>query len=177
MIISTKNEDFISIRKGNVWVFPDNVNTDAISPSQYINDIKGMLNHTCETINAKFAKEVKNGDIIVGGRNFGCGSSRETAPSILQQKGINAIIAESFARIFYRSSFAIALPLLEIEGISNEFKTGDEIQIDILEADVLNISTGKKFKGKKIDPILLKILKNGGLEKQLLKELKNGVVT
>lgn len=177
MIFSTKNKDFVATRKGNVWVFPDNVNTDAISPSQYINDIKEMLNHTCETINAKFAKEVKNGDIIVGGRNFGCGSSRETAPSILQQKGITAIIAESFARIFYRSSFAIALPLLEIEGISNEFKTGDEIQIDILEAEVVNLSTGKKFKGMKIDPILLEILKNGGLEKQLLKELKNGVVT
>jgi len=135
--------------------------------------MKEMLNHTCETINAKFAEEVKNGDIIVAGRNFGCGSSRETAPSILQQKGIVVIVAESFARIFYRSSFAIALPLLEIDGISNEFKTGDQIQVDIVEAKVLNLSTGKSFKGKKIDPILLKILKNGGLEKQLLEELKN----
>ena len=167
----------MKIRKGKVWLFPDNVDTDAISPSQYINDPKEMLNHTCETINKQFAHEVKDGDIIVAGRNFGCGSSRETAPSVLQQKGIAVIVAESFARIFYRSSFAIALPLLEIAGISKEFKTGNEIQIDISEAKVVNLSTSKEFRGNKIHPILLEILRNGGLEKQLLEELNNKLTT
>jgi len=131
-----------------------------------------MAKHTCETINKDFANKVQDGDIIVAGRNFGCGSSRETAPSILQQKGIVAIIAESFARIFYRSSFALALPLLEINDISKKFKTGDEIEINILIAEVINLTTAKKFKGTKVHQILLDLLKAGGLEKQIIEELK-----
>ena len=87
MIISSKSKEYRDKFKGKVWVFPDNVDTDAISPSQYINDPKEMAKHTCETIHKDFADNVKDGDIIVGGRNFGCGSSRETAPSILQQIG------------------------------------------------------------------------------------------
>lgn len=137
-----------------------------------MDDPKEMLKHTCETINKDFASKVKVGDVIVAGKNFGCGSSRETAPSILQQKGIAAIIAESFARIFYRSSFARALPILEIEMISKEFKAGDKIEINVPNAEVTNLSTGKKFSGQKIHPILLDLLKSGGLEKQLLEELK-----
>ncbi|MHA1377432.1 MAG: LeuD/DmdB family oxidoreductase small subunit [Candidatus Helarchaeota archaeon] len=158
--------------KGKVWVFPDNVDTDVISPSQYAEDLKGILKHTCETLIPEFPGEVKDGDIIVAGKNFGCGSSRETAPIILQDKGIIAIIAESFARIFYRASIARALPILEVKGVSKEFKTGDEIEINIPNAEVTNLRTGKKLIGKKIHPILLNLLKNGGLEKQLLAELK-----
>jgi len=170
--ISRKEKKYSDVLKGKVWVFLDNVDTDAISPSQYINDPNEMAKHTCETINKDFAYKVQDGDIIVAGRNFGCGSSRETAPSILQQKGIVAIIAESFARIFYRSSFALALPLLEINDISKEFKTGDETEINIPNAEVSNLTTDKKFKGTKIHPILLNLLKAGGLEKQIIEELK-----
>ena len=108
--------NYKEIIKGRVWVFPDNVDTDVISPGKYLDNLHATLEHTCETIYKQFPKNVKDGDIIVAGRNFGCGSSRETAPAILQEKGIAAIIAESFARIFYRSSIARALPLLEIEG-------------------------------------------------------------
>lgn len=172
MIISRKGKEYRDILKGNVWIFPDNVDTDAISPSQYINDPKEMAKHTCETINKDFASKVKEGDIIVAGRNFGCGSSRETAPTILQQKGIVAIIAESFARIFYRSSFALALPVLEIDDISKHFKTGDEIEVNIPNAEVTNLTTSVKFKGTKVHPILLNLLKAGGLEKQIIEELK-----
>lgn len=172
MIISRKIIEYREKFKGKVWVFPDNVDTDAISPSQYINDPKEMAKHTCETIHKDFANKVKDGDIIVGGRNFGCGSSRETAPSILQQKGIAAIIAESFARIFYRSSFALALPVLEIDNISKHFKTGEEVEADIPNAEVTNLTTGIKFKGTKIHPILLNLLKAGGLEKQLIEDLR-----
>ena len=164
--------EYKDLLKGKVWVFPDNVDTDAISPTQYLSDIKGAVEHTCESIIKEFPREANDGDIIVGGRNFGCGSSRETAPVILQEKGISAIVAESFARIFYRSSIARALPVLEIEGISKEFMTGDEIEINIPEAEITNLTTNKKYLGKKLDPILLNILKNGGLEKQLLDELK-----
>ncbi|MHA1143818.1 MAG: LeuD/DmdB family oxidoreductase small subunit [Candidatus Helarchaeota archaeon] len=158
--------------KGKVWVFPDNVDTDVISPSQYAEDLKGMLDHTCETLIPDFPSKVKDGDVIVAGTNFGCGSSRETAPIIFQEKGIAAIIAESFARIFYRASIARALPILEVEGVLKEFQQGDEIKINIPNAEITNLRTGKTLKGKKIHPILLNILKNGGLEKQLLAELK-----
>ena len=174
MAIGTKKEikEYQDILKGKVWVFPDNVDTDAISPGQFLDDIEATLKHTCETLIKEFPSQVKDGDIIVAGRNFGCGSSRETAPIILQEKGIAAVVAESFARIFYRSSFARALPVIEVEGISKEFETGDEIEINIPNAEITNLKTSKKLKGKKIHPILLNLLKNGGLEKQLLAELK-----
>jgi len=174
MAIATKKEikEYQDILKGKVWVFPDNVDTDAISPGQFLDDIEATLKHTCETLIKEFPSQVKDGDIIVAGRNFGCGSSRETAPIILQEKGIAAVVAESFARIFYRSSFARALPVIEVEGISKEFEKGDEIEINIPNAEITNLKTGKKLIGKKIHPILLNLLKNGGLEKQLLAELK-----
>lgn len=172
-IVGTKAiKEYKEILKGKVWIFPDNVDTDAISPGQYLDDLKATLDHTCETLIKEFPSQVKEGDIIVAGRNFGCGSSRETAPIILQEKGISAVVAESFARIFYRSSFARALPLLEVENISKEFETGDEIEVNVPNAEITNLRTGKKIKGEKIHPILLNLLKNGGLEKQLLAELK-----
>ena len=162
------------IRKGRAWRFKNNINTDEIILARYLNttDPLKLGEHCMETIDPLFSKKVKKGDMIVAGRNFGCGSSRETAPIILQEKGISAIVSESFARIFYRSSFARALPLLEVENISKEFETGDEIEINIPNAEITNLRTGKKIKGEKIHPILLNLLKNGGLEKQLLAELK-----
>jgi len=172
-IISKKSiKRYKDVIIGKVWIFPNNVDTDVISPSQYLDNLEATLEHTCENLIKEFPSQVKTGDIIVAGRNFGCGSSRETAPAILQEKGIAAIVAESFARIFYRSCFALALPILEIQGISKEFKMSDEIEINIPNAEVINIKTGKKLKGKEIHPILLNLLKNGGLEKQLLDELK-----
>lgn len=172
-IMSTKSiKDYKDIIKGRVWVFPDNVDTDAISPGQYLDDFNATLEHTCETILKEFPNQVKDGDVIVAGRNFGCGSSRETAPAILQEKGIAAIVAGSFARIFYRSSFARALPILEIEDVSKEFENGDQIEINIPNAEITNMRTSKKLKGKKIHPILLNLLKSGGLERLLLDELK-----
>ncbi len=165
-------KEYKDIIKGKVWVFPDNVDTDAISPGKFLDDMKATLEHTCETIIKDFPAQVKDGDIIVAGRNFGCGSSRESAPAILQEKGIAAIVAESFARIFYRSSFARALPILEVISVSKEFETGDEIEINILKAEITNLRSGKKLKGRKIHRILLNLLKSGGLEKQIINELK-----
>ncbi|MHA1802979.1 MAG: LeuD/DmdB family oxidoreductase small subunit [Promethearchaeota archaeon] len=165
-------KEYKDVIKGKTWVFPDNVNTDEISPSKYLDDLKATLEHTCETIIREFPQQVKEGDIIIAGKNFGCGSSRETAPIIFQEKGIAAIVAESFARIFYRSSIARALPILEVEGIAKEFQTGDEVEINIPKAEVINKRTGKTFIGKKLHPILLNILKQGGLERMLLEELK-----
>ncbi len=174
VLLGKKKEakEFSEKIKGKVWVFPDNVDTDVISPARYMEDIKTTLKHTCETLIKEFPTEVQDGDIIVAGRNFGCGSSRETAPVILQEKGIVAIVAESFARIFYRSSLGRALPVIEVNGISKEFQTADQIAINIPNAEIINLRTKKTLKGEKIHPILLNLIKNGGLETQLLKELK-----
>ena len=165
-------KDYKDEREGNVWVFPDNVDTDVISPGKYLDNLEETLKHTCESLIKGFPDKVKDGDIIVAGKNFGCGSSRETAAMILQAKGISAIVAESFARIFFRSAIARALPILEIKNIRSEFNNGDIIQINIIKAEVTNKTTGKTFHGSKIHPILLQILKKGGLEQKLIKELK-----
>jgi len=165
-------KEFKEIMNGKIWLFPDNVDTDAISPGQYLDDLNATLKHTCETIIKEFPMEVKDGDIIVAGRNFGCGSSRETAPIILQEKGIIAVIAESFARIFYRSSIARGLPVIEAENISKQFQTGDIIELNIPKAEIKNLNTGEISNGKKIHPILLNILKKNGLIEILLSELK-----
>ena len=167
-----KVKDYEDILKGRVWLFPDNVDTDVISPGQYLDDLDATLMHTCENIIKEFPTQVKDGDIIIAGRNFGCGSSRETAPAILQEKGIVAIIAESFARIFYRSSIALGLPVIEIKNISKHFQKGDMVELNIPDAEVTNLKTDERFKGKKIHPILLKILKKNGLIEVLLAELK-----
>ena len=172
LLVKKPIKKYKDILKGKVWVFPDNVDTDVISPAKYFENLPATLEHTCEAIIRDFPSVVKDGDIIVAGRNMGCGSSRETAPMILQEKGIAAVVAESFARIFYRSSFARGFPLLEIPDISKEFKTGDQIEINIPNAEVINLRTGKKFKGKKIPPKLMNFLKHGGMEKMLLTELK-----
>jgi 3-isopropylmalate/(R)-2-methylmalate dehydratase small subunit len=172
-IISNKPiKDYEDIIKGNIWLFPDNVDTDAISPGQYLDDLEATLTHTCETVIKEFPMKVKEGDIIIAGRNFGCGSSRETAPAILQEKGIVAIIAESFARIFYRSSIARGLPVIEVENISKQFQTGDMVQLNIPKAEVKNLKSGEIFNGKEIHPILLEILKKKGLVEVLLSELR-----
>ena len=165
-------KEYEDILKGKVWLFPDNVDTDVISPGQYLDDLDATLTHTCENIVKEFPAQVKDGDIIIAGRNFGCGSSRETAPAILQEKGIIAIIAESFARIFYRSSIALGLPLIEIVNISKNFQTGDTVEVNIPNAEVTNLRTGETFNGKNIHPILLKILKKNGLVEVLLAELR-----
>jgi len=165
-------KDYKDELEGNVWVFPDNVDTDVISPGKYLDNLEETLKHTCESLIKEFPDKVKDGDIIVAGKNFGCGSSRETAAMILQAKGISAIVAESFARIFFRSAIARALPILEIEGICSEFNLGDIIHINIPKAEVKNKRSGKTFQGQKIHPILLDLLKEGGLEQKLIKEIK-----
>nr|MBD3197668.1 3-isopropylmalate dehydratase [Candidatus Lokiarchaeota archaeon]MBD3202062.1 3-isopropylmalate dehydratase [Candidatus Lokiarchaeota archaeon] len=166
-------KEYKDVIKGEVWVFPDNVDTDVISPGKYLDNLEETLNHTCEGIIKDFPKKVKDGDLIVAGKNFGCGSSRETAAMILQAKGIVAIVAESFARIFFRSAFARALPILEIENVSSKFENGDIIKINIPEAKVENLSKKISIKGEKIHPSLLNLLKEGGLENKLIKEVKN----
>jgi len=163
-----------NIRKGKVWVFGDNIDTDIIIPGRYltIRDPKVMASHAFEPINEKFASEVKEGDIIIGGKNFGCGSSREEAPFVLKTLGIAAIVAESFARIFYRNAINLGIPLIEVKGISKKFKNGDIAEIDFTEGIVKNLTSNEEYKGTKLPDFLLEIIKKGGAIPAIKERLK-----
>nr|MDO8079160.1 3-isopropylmalate dehydratase [Candidatus Freyarchaeota archaeon] len=157
--------------KGKVWKFGDNVDTDVISPSKYIEaPMEEQTKHVMEAVNPKFPKEVKPGDIIVAGRNFGCGSSRETAPELIKRLGVVAVVAESFARIFFRNSVAIGLPILECPKVSEAFGEGDTLELDLEKARVKNLNKNIILEGKHLSPDMLKVLKKGGIM-PLLKEI------
>lgn len=162
------------IIKGKIWKFGDNIDTDIIIPGRYLvlRDPDAMASHAFEPIDENFAKKVQKGDLIVGGKNFGSGSSREEAPFVLKQLGIVAVVAESFARIFFRNAINLGLPVIEVRGISDRIKTGDTIQIDVLEGRVkLN---GSELQGTKLPAFLLEIIKEGGAINSVRKRL--GVV-
>ncbi len=151
--------------KGKVWKFGDDIDTDLILPGRYLvlRDEKELAACAMEGCDPEFAKNVKTGDIIVGGRNFGCGSSREHAPIAIKGVGISAVVADSFARIFYRNSINIGLPLIEIKGISKHISQGDEIEIKMEEGVLKNLTTGEEFKIKELPEFMMEILKEGGL--------------
>ncbi len=146
--------------RGKVWIFGDDVDTDVIIPGKYLRtkDSSIWAAHVMEGIDPSFASKVRKGDIIIAGRNFGCGSSREQAPRALLNAGIAAIVAQSFARIFYRNAINVGLPLIEAEV---ECKEGDQIEIDL--ANGLIVVEGKVFQGTKLPDFLLKIVQSGGL--------------
>ncbi len=157
--------------RGRVWKFGDNIDTDAITPGKYMSALeRELLRHVLEVVNPKFPQEVKPGDIIVAGRNFGCGSSRESAPAALKSLGIGAIIAESFARIFFRNSIAIGLPTLACQGVSSIFNEGDELELDLKSARITNLTNGKKIYAQQLPEQMLEVLTKGGIL-PLLKEL------
>jgi 3-isopropylmalate/(R)-2-methylmalate dehydratase small subunit len=150
---------------GRVWKFGDNVNTDIILPGKYlmINDPTELGKHAMEGIDEGFSEKVQRGDVIVGGRNFGCGSSREHAPLSLKASGVGAIVAESLARIFYRNAINLGLPVLECRGVSGLVQEGDLIVVDILGGQVTNRRTGRSLKTTPIPEFIVSILKSGGL--------------
>jgi 3-isopropylmalate/(R)-2-methylmalate dehydratase small subunit len=150
--------------KGKAWNYGDNVNTDFILPGIYLEltEPEEMAKHAMEGLDVKFADEVEEGDVIIGGRNFGLGSSREHAPLALKHAGVGAVIAESFARIFYRNAINIGLTVLECQGISPMVKTGDIIEIDTDEG-VLKINNRESIEFKPIPEFMKRILEAGGL--------------
>jgi len=150
--------------KGKVWKFGNNIDTDIIIPGRYLiyTDEKKLAEHCMEGLDPDFNKKTNDGDFIVAGKNFGCGSSREHAPIALKASGISAVIAESFARIFYRNATNLGLPLLESPGISEAIENGEEITIDLEHATIISKSK-KEYKFKKLPPFMLEILENGGL--------------
>jgi len=149
--------------KGRVWKFGDDVDTDVIIPGRYLvlTDEKELAKHLMEGSDPKFSEKVKKGDIIVAGKNFGCGSSREHAPIAIKGAGISAVVAESFARIFYRNAINVGIPLLESKDISKNVSNGDEIEID-LEKGIIK-KDKREFKFKKLPEFIVEILKKGGL--------------
>lgn len=157
--------------RGKVWRFGDNIDTDAITPGKYMGaPERELLKHVLEVINPRFPEEVRPGDIIVAGSNFGCGSSRESAPAALKSLGIGAIVAESFARIFFRNSIAIGLPTLVCPGVSSLFNDGEELELDLKSARITNLTKGKTVYGKPLPEQMLEVLLKGGII-PLLKEI------
>src|SRR5215216_947177 len=156
----------ISITKGKAWIFGDNINTDIIMPFRFksrTNDPYEMAKYAMYGYDPDFHKKISKDDIIVAGRNFGGGSSREQAPVALKYAGISAVVAESFARIFYRNSFTIGLPAFEIPATKDKVKQGDELTIDIAKFTVQDLRTKETFKAQVVPKFMRQMLLEGGL--------------
>lgn len=153
------------IVKGKVHKYGDDVNTDEIIPARYLNttDPAELAKYCMEDIDADFVKNAKPGDIVVANMNFGCGSSREHAPIALKAAGISCVIAKTFARIFYRNSINIGLPILESPEAVDGISAGDEVEVDLDNGVIKNLSTGKEFKSKPFPPFMQQLIEAGGL--------------
>ena len=158
--------------KGKVFKYPDNVDTDVIIPARYLNtpDAKELALHAMEDIDTEFVKNVKPGDIMVAGYNFGCGSSREHAPLVLKTNQVGCVIAKSFARIFYRNAINIGLPILECPEAADAINAGDEVSVDFNTGIIKDITTGAEFKGQPFPEFIQNIITNGGLLASLKKQ-------
>lgn len=160
------------IIQGRVWKFGDNIDTDQIALTVYGRlPMNEMKLHVLKRIRPEFGKGAKPGDIIVAGANFGCGSSRETAPVAIKALGIGAVVAESFARIFFRNAIAIGLPAITCPGISTAFEDSDQLKLDIDKAQVTNLRNGKVLKAEALPAEMLEVLEKGGIL-ALLKAMK-----
>ena len=158
---------------GNVWKFGDNIDTDLIIAARYLNtsDPKELAKYVMMDADPEFVNKMKSGDIIVAGENFGCGSSREHAPIALKEAGISAIVAKSFARIFYRNAFNMGLPIFELNE-SDEIAEGDKITIDFDNGDIENAKEKRKYKFTPIPPFMQELINSGGLINYAKKERK-----
>ncbi len=161
--------------QGKVFKYPDNVDTDVIIPARYLNtpNAQELAQHCMEDIDKNFVNEVENGDIIVAGWNFGCGSSREHAPLVIKTCGTGCVIAKSFARIFYRNAINIGLPILESPEAAEEISQGDKVKVDFDTGKISNITTGKEYMAQPFPPFIQNIIKAGGLLASLKGESDN----
>ena len=159
--------------KGKVHRFADDVNTDEIIPARYLNttDKAELASHCMEDADKDFTRRVRSGDIIVAGRNFGCGSSREHAPIAIKAAGVSCIIADSFARIFSRNSINIGLPIVESPEASKDIKKGDTVSVDTIKGVIKNITRKKSYRFEKYPPFMQKIINAGGLMAQVKKRV------
>ena len=150
---------------GKVIKYGDNIDTDVIIPARYLNttDHKELASHCMEDIDKEFVNKVKDGDIMVGGANFGCGSSREHAPIAIKASGISCVIAKDFARIFYRNAINMGLPIIECPEAAKGIEAGDMVEVDFDSGMIYNKTKGTEFKGQAFPPFMQKIIKEGGL--------------
>lgn len=155
----------MKVAEGKVFKFGDNVDTDVIIPARYLNssDPKELALHCMEDIDKEFVNKVSAGDIIVAEKNFGCGSSREHAPIAIKAAGVSCVIAETFARIFYRNAINIGLPIIECKEAALEIKAGDEVEVNFDTGVITDKTTGKSFQGQAFPPFMQKIIDCEGL--------------
>jgi 3-isopropylmalate/(R)-2-methylmalate dehydratase small subunit len=151
--------------QGKVWLFGDDIDTDLIIPARYLNtsDPRELAAHCMEDADPSFAHKVKAGDMIVAGKNFGCGSSREHAPISIKEAGVACVIGSTFARIFYRNAINIGLPILESPEASADIKEGDEIRVDLDSGTIRNLSNGATYQAKPFPPFMQELIAAGGL--------------
>jgi 3-isopropylmalate/(R)-2-methylmalate dehydratase small subunit len=157
------------IFQGKVWKFGDNIDTDAIIPARYLNtsDPQELAAHCMEDADPKFVAKIKAGDIIAGGENFGCGSSREHAPIAIKAAGISCVVAKSFARIFYRNAFNMGLPIFESRELFEAISEGEEISVDSTSGTITLPSKNKTFRINPIPPFMEQLIADGGLMKHI----------
>ena len=151
--------------QGHVFKYGDNIDTDVIIPARYLNssDPADLAAHCMEDIDTDFVKKVQTGDIIVAEKNFGCGSSREHAPIAIKAAGVSCVIAETFARIFYRNAINIGLPIIECPEAAAAINAGDEVSVDFDSGVIRNITKGTSYQGQAFPPFMQKIITAGGL--------------
>ena len=159
--------------KGKAIKFGNNIDTDVILPGKWLSliDPKDLAKHAMEGLDANFPDKAAKGTIIIGGKNFGCGSSREQAPLALKYAGVHCVLAESFARIFFRNSINIGLPVIECKGISAAVENGDEVAVNLEDGKIQNLTQKKNLQGTKLPPFIMTILSDGGLIENLRKRL------
>lgn len=150
---------------GHVFKYGDNVDTDVIIPARHLatSDPKALASHCMEDIDGDFVNKVKEGDVMVALKNFGCGSSREHAPIAIKAAGISVVIAETFARIFYRNAINIGLPIVECADAAREISAGDEVKVDFDSGVITDVTTGKTYQGQAFPPFMQRIIDAEGL--------------
>ena len=154
--------------KGTIFKFHNDLDTDQIIASQYLllPNLEELKEHAFESLDPDFPKKVKPGDFVVGGENFGCGSSREQAPGVLKALGVQAIVAKSFARIFYRNAINIGLPILECEEAANDIDMGDKVEVDFTTGVITNHTKNKTYQAEPFPEFMQEMFKVGGLVEQ-----------
>lgn len=151
--------------KGNIFKYGDNVDTDVIIPARYLNSSESgeLAKHCMEDIDKDFVNKVKQGDMIVANKNFGCGSSREHAPMAIKAAGISCVIAETYARIFYRNAFNIGLPILECPEAAEKINAGDQVEVDFDTGKIVNLTKNESYQAQPIPPFMQQMIEAGGL--------------
>jgi 3-isopropylmalate/(R)-2-methylmalate dehydratase small subunit len=160
------------IFRGKIWKFGNNIDTDAIIPARYLttSDQRELAAHCMEDADPNFVANMKTGDIILGGENFGCGSSREHAPIAIKAAGVSCVVAKSFARIFYRNAFNMGLPIFESRELGDAIKEGEKLTVDSARGTITIANSNKTFKINPIPPFMEELIADGGLMKHIAKK-------